>query len=29
MTQAQSTEAQALTDYRIGVSRLERALGRR
>lgn len=29
LTQAQSTEAQALTDYRIGVSRLERALGRR
>ena len=29
LTQAQSTEAQALTQYRIGVSRLERALGRR
>ena len=29
LTQALSTEAQALTDYRIGVSRLERALGRR
>lgn len=29
LTQAQSTEAQALTDYRIAVSRLERALGRR
>jgi TolC family type I secretion outer membrane protein len=29
LTQAQSTEAQALTDHRIGVSRLERALGRR
>jgi outer membrane protein TolC len=29
LTQALSTEAQALTDYRISVSRLERALGRR
>jgi TolC family type I secretion outer membrane protein len=29
LTQALSTEAQALTDYRIAVSRLERALGRR
>jgi outer membrane protein TolC len=29
LTQSQSTEAQALTEYRIGVSRLERALGRR
>ncbi|MBI4608212.1 MAG: TolC family protein [Candidatus Rokubacteria bacterium] len=29
LTQAQSTEAKALTDYRIAVSRLERALGRR
>lgn len=29
LTQAQSTEAQALTDYRIAISRLERALGRR
>ena len=29
LTQAQSTEAQALTDHRIAVSRLERALGRR
>ena len=29
LTQTQSTEAQALTDYRISVSRLERALGRR
>ena len=29
LTQAQSREANALTDYRIAVSRLERALGRR
>lgn len=29
LTRAQSTEAQALTDYRIAISRLERALGRR
>jgi len=29
LTQAQSTEAQALADYRIGVARLERAIGRR
>ena len=29
LTQAQSTEAQALVDYRVGASRLERALGRR
>ena len=29
LTQAQSTEAQALTDHRVAVSRLERALGRR
>jgi outer membrane protein TolC len=29
LTQAQSTEALALADYRIGVARLERAIGRR
>lgn len=29
LTQAQSTEAQALADYRIAIARLERALGRR
>lgn len=29
LTQSQSTEAKALADYRIAVSRLERALGRR
>jgi outer membrane protein TolC len=29
LTQAQSTEAQALSDYRIAIARLERALGRR
>ncbi len=29
LTQAQSTEAKALADYRIAISRLERALGRR
>jgi len=29
LTQAQSTEARALTDYRIAISRLERALGHR
>jgi outer membrane protein len=29
LTQAQSDEAQALSDYRIGIARLERALGRR
>ncbi len=29
LTQAQSTEAQALADYRIGVARLERSIGRR
>jgi len=29
LTQAQSTEAKALTDYRIAIARLERALGRR
>lgn len=29
LTRAQSIQAQALTEYRIGVSRLERALGRR
>jgi outer membrane protein TolC len=29
LTQAQSTEAQALADFRISVSRLERAVGRR
>ncbi len=29
LTQAQSTEAQALSDFRIAVARLERALGRR
>jgi len=29
LTQSQSIQAQALTEYRIGVSRLERALGRR
>jgi hypothetical protein len=28
-TQAQSTESQALADYRIALARLERALGRR
>ncbi len=29
LTQAQSTEAQALSDYRIAIARLEQALGRR
>lgn len=29
LTQAQSDQAQALSDYRIGIARLERALGRR
>ena len=29
LTQAQSDEAQALSDYRIAIARLERALGRR
>ncbi len=29
LTQAQSTEAQALADFRIAISRLERAMGRR
>ncbi|MFQ5830859.1 MAG: TolC family protein [Candidatus Methylomirabilia bacterium] len=29
LTQAQATEAQALTDYRIAIARMERALGRR
>jgi outer membrane protein len=29
LTQAQSTEAQALSDYRIAIANLERALGRR
>ena len=29
LTRAQSVEAQALTDYRVGIARLERALGRR
>ncbi len=29
LTQAQSTESQALADYRIGIARLDRALGRR
>jgi outer membrane protein TolC len=29
LTEAQSTEAQALADYRIAIARLERALGRR
>ena len=29
LTQAQSTEAQALADFRIAIARLERAVGRR
>ena len=29
LTQSQSDQAQALSDYRIAIARLERALGRR
>jgi outer membrane protein TolC len=29
LTQAQATEAQALSDYKISIARLERSLGRR
>jgi outer membrane protein len=29
LTQAQATEAQALSDYKIAIARLERSLGRR